>query len=105
MLEIGGIAILVIDVIRQRAARVRFREPPPSEPVQLDASNVRRFPGSLTMRRQLLGLERDNELTEERMQQVLNDVLPGSLFRALLGPVLITLGIVIGTIASIAAIG
>lgn len=103
--EIIGIGILVIDVLRQRAAAVLLKETPPSEPVELDKSNVRSFPGSLTMRRRLLGLQRDSELADERIQQVLNAVLPGSLSRALLGPTLIAIGIVIGTVANIAASG
>ena len=101
--EIIGIGILVIDVVRQRAAGVRLRDAPPSEPVELDESNVRNFPGSLALRHRLLGLQRDRELADEHIQAVLNEVLPGSLFRALLGPFLISLGVVIGTVANIAA--
>ena len=104
-LEIIGIGLVVRDVLRQRVAARRLEQAPPSEPVELDESNIREFPGSLAMRRRLLGLKRDRELSDDQLREVLNDVLPGSLRRALLGPILIGFGILIGTIANIAASG
>jgi hypothetical protein len=55
------------------------------------------------MRAYLLGQKRDRERADQHLRDVIGEVLPHGLLRALLGPGLIVLGIVIGTIANIAA--
>lgn len=104
-LEILGIGLVVLDVRADRKTALRLTQVSPSEPVELDESTIRRFPGSLALRRRLVGLEHDSDLADEHIRDVLNDVLQGNLFRRLRGPALVVLGIIVGTAANIAPSG
>jgi hypothetical protein len=102
--EVGGLALVVRDLRRERSAALRLIEGPVEEPVELNEKNIREFPGSLETRRRLLQSERDSAAAGELVRAVLIDLLRPDR-RRLIGPGLVAIGIVIGTAANIWAIG
>ena len=103
LLEIGGLVMILGDIALDRDAVRRLSTRPPSEPVTLDQSNIRRFPGPLSLRKRLLQIESDSTADTDEVRAALIDRLHSD-WKRLIGPGLIFLGIVVGTIANIAAL-
>jgi hypothetical protein len=113
LLEVVGVGLVLRDLGKQRNAALQLIATPASEPVELDESNVRQFVGSLTARRQQLQQQSDIEkagAAVELVRAVLVDLLRPQPFEwrrthdwRPFGPVLVALGIAIGTVAEICA--
>jgi hypothetical protein len=106
VLEVVGVGLVFEDFRRERRAVRQLLDVPVTEQVELDGSNVRKYPGSTTVRKQQL--EQDAEIdqaseTAELVRTVLLDLVRPH-YRRLVGPILIALGIVIATVASIVAL-
>ena len=125
-LEIVGIALVVLDVradraqARQLVTRQRPNYLPRSQPrhwtdVQMDERAIRRSPGDFQAAsayrrraeeaRDLQRIARGSAEAEAELLQAVADMLHGSIFRRLRGPLLVALGVFIGTVANIAASG
>ena len=55
----------------------------------------------MAQRKYLLGQKRDRERADQHQRDVLDRILPKGRFRPYLGPGLIALGIIVGTVANI----
>lgn len=104
LLEVGGVLLVLHELALDRAAVRLLTEE--SEPVEQDENTIARSPGgSMAMRRHLYRLASDSTATGEdveRVRAVLVDRLRPD-WRRLVGPGLILLGIIVGTVANLAA--
>jgi hypothetical protein len=126
--EISGIGFVVFDVWTDRkharelvAADSRTYVPRPPGPrawiyEQIEESSIRRDPNSahaqMIIRQRKEKQEREiqqiaigSAQAEAELLEALADMLRGNLFRRLLGPALLVVGVVVGTVGNIAASG
>jgi hypothetical protein len=102
LLEIGGLALTIRDLVRAQRAAVDLAHPPESVPVT-EEEIQQSTGGSRAARTQHAQAKRDSKQADEHVRDVVGRTLPTGRVRPLLGPGLIAVGIIVGTIANIVA--